>query len=113
MWLREQRQKLPQPWPEKGEGKVASDGSVHFAQFRFLAIDPLAQSYTRQVRLEKWVNGEITASEEPILRGNMYFMNDLLLMLTIAGFQEISVYGGYTNDPASADHDELVFIAIK
>ena len=113
LWLREKRQGLPQPWPEKGEGRVASDGSVHFAQFRTLAIDPLEQTYTRQVRLEKWVNGEIVASEEPILHGNMYFKNDLYLMLTIAGFREIEVHGDYTDKPATADHEELVFIAIK
>jgi hypothetical protein len=113
LWLREKRQELPQPWPEKGEGRIAADGSVHFAQFRTLAIDPLEQTYTQQVRLEKWVNGEMAAAEEPILRGNMYFKNELFLMLTIAGFREICVYGDYTDEPPTAEHEELVFIAVK
>jgi hypothetical protein len=73
----------------------------------------LEQTYTQQVRLEKWVNGEIVAAEEPVLRGNMYFKNDLFLMLTIAGFREISVHGDNTDDPPSADHEELVFITVK
>lgn len=113
LWLPEGRQMLPQPWPEKGEGRIASDGSSHFAQFRVLALDPLDQTYTREVRLEKWSNGALKASEQYVLRGNMYFKNQLLLMLNIAGFRNISLHGGYTDQPASVDHRELVFIAIK
>lgn len=113
LWLPEYRRALPQPWPDKGEGRVASDGSVHFAQFRLLNIDPLEQTYTRQVRLEKWSNGGLIASEEYTLRGNIYFKSELLLMLKVAGFREITVHGDYTDSPVTADHDEIVFTAIK
>lgn len=113
LWLPEYRQALPQPWSEKGEGRLASDGSEHFAQFRTVHVDPLEQSYTRQVRLEKWSNSKIVASEEYTLRGNMYFKNEVLLMLTVAGFREITLHGDYTDEPATADHEELVFIAIR
>lgn len=112
-WLPEPRRAMPQPWPDKGEGKVASDGSRHFAQFRLLEVDPLEQSYTRQVRLEKWSADELVASEEYTLRGNMYFKNEVLLMLRVAGFRDITLYGDYTDQPATADHEELVFIAIR
>ena len=43
----------------------------------------------------------------------MYFKNELLLMLNVAGFREISVRGDYTDERATADHEELVFTAIK
>ena len=43
----------------------------------------------------------------------MYFKNELLLMLQLAEFHEISVHGDYTDEPATADHAELVFVAIK
>jgi len=110
-WLSENRGALPQPWPEKGDARIASDGSEHYGQFRLVSIDPLEQSYVRQVRLEKWKNGEFVASEEYTLRGNMYFKNEVLLMLQVAGFRDISVYGDYTDEPATADHEELVFEA--
>lgn len=113
LWLPEYSQTMPQPWPDKGDGRVASDGSEHFAQFRMIDVDPLEQSYTRQVRLEKWSNGELAASEEYTLRGDMYFKNELLLMLKVAGFREITVHGDYTDEPPTADHDELVFTAIR
>ncbi len=113
LWLPEGRQTLPQPWSEKGEGRIASDGSSHFAQFRVLALDPLDQTYTREVRLEKWSNGALGASEQYVLRGNTYFKNQLLLMLNTAGFRNISLHGGYTDQPASVDDRELIFIATK
>ena len=113
LWLPEGRQTLPQPWPEKGEGRIASDGSSHYAQFRALALDPLEQTYTREVRLEKWWNGTLEASEQYVLRGSMYFKNQMILMLSIAGFRDISLYGGYTDRPPSIDDEELVFLATK
>jgi SAM-dependent methyltransferase len=113
LWLPEHRRTLPQPWPEKGEGQVASDGSKHFAQFRMVNVDPLEQNYTRQVRLEKWSDNALVASEEYTLRGSIYFKNELLLMLSVAGFREITVHGDYTDQPATADHEELVFTAIR
>ena len=113
MWLSKNRTSLPQPWPEKSAGRIASDGSEHFGQFRVIAIDPLEQSYVREVRLEKWVEGKLDKSEEYTLRGNIYFKNELLLMLKVAGFHDITVCGNYKEEIATADHEDLVFTAIK
>ena len=113
LWLKEKRSAFPQPWPEKGEGRMASDGSEHFSQSRILHFDPLEQQITQQVRLEKWQNGALLAAEEYTLRGMMYFKNELLLMLRMAGFREITVCGDYTDEPATADHANLVFTAIR
>jgi hypothetical protein len=113
LWLAENRRALPQPWPDKGAGRVASDGSEHFGQFRIVNVDPLEQTFTREVRLEKWANGQRVASEEYTLRGNMYFKNELRLMLSMAGFRDITVQGDYTDAPATADHEELVFTAVR
>jgi SAM-dependent methyltransferase len=113
LWLPEHRQAMPQPWPEKGDGRVASDGSEHFAQFRMIDVNPLEQSYIRQVRLEKWSNGKLVNAEEYTLRGDMYFKNELLLMLKVAGFRDVTVHGDYTEEHPTANHDELVFTAIR
>jgi SAM-dependent methyltransferase len=113
LWLSETRQCLPQAWPKEGKRRMASDGSANIAYFRYVEIDPLEQSYTQQVRLEKWVSGEMITAEEYTLRGNMYLKNEVLLMLKAAGFREIIVQGDYTYEPATADHKELIFTAIK
>lgn len=112
-WLRENREALPQPWPTEGSRRVAADGSESIAYFRIVYVDPLEQHYVRQVRLEKWVSGERIAAEEYTLRGNMYLKNEVKLMLRVAGFREISIYGDYTQEIATADHEELNFMAIK
>jgi SAM-dependent methyltransferase len=113
LWLSQNRQSLPQPWPKEARTQVAADGSEHRAYFRMIHVDPLQQSYTRQVRLEKWVSGELVASEEYTLQGNMYLKNELLLMLKVAGFRGITVRGDYTDEAATAEHEELIFTAIK
>jgi SAM-dependent methyltransferase len=113
LWLSESRRALPEPWPEEGERRVASNGSEHVSRFRTVQVDPLEQSFTSQVRLEKWDDGKLIASEEYTLRGNTYFKQELLLMLKVAGFREIAVYGDYTDEPATADQRELVFVALK
>jgi SAM-dependent methyltransferase len=112
-WLSAKRRILPQPWPEASRRRIAADGSEYVDRFRLVQVDPLEQSYTRQVRLEKWRSGELVASEEYTLRGNMYFKNELILMLQVAGFREITVRGDYTDEPATPDHEELVFTAIR
>jgi len=112
-WLKEKRQSLPQPWSEDGHRNIAADGSEHVIRFRLLHVDPLEQNFTRQVRLEKWQSGKLIATEEYELRENMYLKNELLLMLKVVGFREITVWGDYTDEPATADHEELIFTAIR
>jgi SAM-dependent methyltransferase len=112
-WLPENRAHLPQPWPEKGSRRVAADGSETIAYFRRLDLDPLDQTYTMQVRLEKWVTGERVATEVYTLSGNMYSKNELLFMMQLAGFRDITVYGDYSDESATAEHSEINFVAIK
>ena len=112
-WLPDSRRALPEPWPDDARREVATDGSEHVARFRTVAVDPLEQTYTREVRLEKWQAGTLVASEEYELRGNMYFKGEVVLMLHAAGFDAITVRGDYTQEPATPDHDKLVFTAIR
>jgi SAM-dependent methyltransferase len=112
-WSSEKRRALPEPWPEEGSRRIASDGSEHVSRFRMVQVDPLEQSFTRQVRLEKWDSGRLVGSEEYTLRGNMYLKQELLLMLEVAGFREVAVYGDYTDQAANAGSAELVFVALR
>jgi hypothetical protein len=101
--------------PAKSKVRVQTwlDGSEHVARFRSVSVDPLEQTYTRQVRLEKWESGSLVASEEYLLRGNMYLKSEVVLMLRVAGFRAITVHGDYTDEPATADHEKLLFTAIR
>jgi SAM-dependent methyltransferase len=104
---------LPEPWPEEGRHRVAADGSDYVERFRLVSANRLEQSYVRQVRVEKWVAGQVVAFQEATLRGDMYLKNEMLLMLQVAGFRQITVRGDYTDEPAISDSTELIFTALK
>lgn len=110
-WLPEQRKALPEPWPAEGSRRVAADGSEHVAFFRATGLDPLEQTYSRQVRLEKWQSGSLVASEEYSLRGTMYLKPEVDLMLRVAGFRHITLQGDWTDEPATPDSEKVVFTA--
>ncbi|MFZ0544975.1 MAG: class I SAM-dependent methyltransferase [Candidatus Promineifilaceae bacterium] len=112
-WLKENRAAYPNPWPEKPKIQYSADGSEYRTWFRATGLDPLEQSYSRQVRLEKWQDGRLVAEEELSLTGYMYFKPELLLRLQVAGFEDITVYGDYSDEIATADHSELIFVAQK
>ena len=112
-WLPERRRALPEPWPTDAPRKSAADGSEHVAFFRFVAVDPFRQTYTREVRLEKWQDHSLVRSEEYTLRGNMYLAQEVVLMLRVAGFREITAVGDWSDAPATANHETLVFIAVR
>ena len=42
-----------------------------------------------------------------------YGKNELMLVLAHAGFGDIQIFGNYSDAPATADHEVLVFIARK
>jgi SAM-dependent methyltransferase len=111
-WLKEKRQSFPAPWPELRQ-RQAADGSEYRSSSRFVALDPLEQSYIRQIRVEKWQGDTLLAQEEYTLKGYMVFNNEMLLMLAQAGFGDVTVHGDYREEPAMADHSNLIYIARK
>jgi hypothetical protein len=112
-WLQEQRSQLPRAWEPSGDRRVATDGSEYELWSRVLDLDPLEQTYTFQMRAERRLDGQVVAQEEHILKGCVYFKNELLMMLEQAGFRDIGVYGDHTEEEATAEHTTLVFIATK
>jgi hypothetical protein len=113
IWLKEARAALPEPWPEQPEVQQTLDGREYRTWFRQTGFDPLEQRIFRQVRIEKWQNGRKIAEEEQSLSGLIYTKNELALMLQMAGFHDISVYGDYTDQAATAESEEIVFVARK
>ena len=112
-WLSESRQRMPESWPPRGSPRLSKDGSQRYLQIRVLDVDALTQTYTREAHLEKWVAGELVKEENYVLRGNLYLMQELILMLKHAGFTDVAVKGGYSDEVPTRDHEELVFEAIR
>jgi SAM-dependent methyltransferase len=112
-WLPEQRRQLPQAWPTAGRRRQAANGDEYELRSRLVDLDPLEQRVTRQIRAALWRAGQLVAQEEHTLRESMYFQQEVLLMLAQAGFEDVTVYGGYTEAAATAEHTMIVFIARK
>ena len=112
-WTKEERPELPEPWPPPGKRRTASDGAEYGLRIRALDIDPLRQLVTVEIRAEKWRDGGLVTEEKHTLTMRLYLRNELLLMLEQAGFTDVEVQGGHTSEPATHDHDFIVFVARK
>lgn len=111
--LPEGRQALPQEWPASGERRLLSDGTELEMTARTVAMDPLEEVATRQIRARLWRNGEMIQEEIHTQKVGDYNKNELVLMLEIAGFHGIQVNGNYSDKPATADDPVLTFVARK
>ena len=110
-WVKEERQRLPEPWPDAGSRKRASDGDEYELRGRLAAFDPLEQVATRQIRAFQWRDGQLVQQEEYTLLERLYFKNELLAMLDQAGFEDVQVRGDYTELEATPDSGILVYLA--
>jgi hypothetical protein len=76
-------------------------------------MDPLEDVATRQIRARLWRNGELLKEEIHTQMVEDYSKHELVLMLERAGFRDITMTGNYTDEPATADHNTLVFTCKK
>lgn len=107
-WVEETRPGLPTPWSDRGDRRTCEDGSELELKGRLISFDPLEQVTARGLRAEHWVDGELVAAEEGEIRLNIYFKNEVVCMLESAGFREVRVTGGLTDEDAKPYVDERV-----
>jgi len=112
-WTREGRSDLPRPWREPGERRAGSDGAEYALRTRLVALDPLAQHATLEMRAWMWREGELLAEEEHVLELTHYFTHEVGLLLEQAGFVDVELRAGYEDRPPTGDDDFVVFLARK
>jgi len=112
-WVKEEGEKLPEPWPSSGQRKITWSGEEIELRIRLVALDPLEQVATRQMQAILWRGGQAVQQEEQTLLERLYFRNELLAMLAAAGFRDVEVRDGYTDNRASPHSGILVYIARK
>lgn len=112
-WLAAERARLPEEWPLPGQRDRAANGDELALRARLVSFDPLEQSRTMEIRAALWREGELVAEEEHRIDLRLYFRDELLLLLERAGFEIESVTGDHTGEPATAEHETLVFVARK
>lgn len=111
--LPENRRSLPQEWPESGERDRLPDGTELEMVARTVETNALEETAVRQIRARLYQDGKLLKEEIHTQHLEDYSKNELVMMLERAGFQEIKITGDYTDEPATQDHGQLVFIAIK
>lgn len=111
--LAENRNSLPEEWPSSTERNLLADGTELEIAARTVAVDPLDESQIRQRRARLWRNGELLEEQIHTQRYEEYGKNELVLVLELAGFSDIQIFGDFSDEPATANHNELIFIARK
>ena len=112
-WTSEGRRAVPEELPPPRERRLASDGGEYTLRARVLDLDPLEQRVTLGMHAERWRDGELEAEEDRTLTINLYFRNELLLLLERAGFADVRIEGDHNDLPPTPDDEFLVFVATK
>jgi len=112
-WMPEYRAGIPGEWQKEGDRRTALDGDEIELLSRVGEQDPLKQRLTHQIRARLLHGGQVVKEEEYSLRINIYFAQELLLMLDDAGFRDLEVQAGYTGRPATANDGMVAFVARK
>jgi len=114
-WWKTERDAIPREWPSQGEAerRRGSDGAEYALQSRVVDFDPLDQRLIYELRAWMWRDNELVRAEEHTLHINLYFKNELLMMLERAGFTPVDVRGNHSDQAPARDDDFLVFVATK
>ncbi len=112
-WLKEERAALPEAAQPLGERRRGSDGAEYALRSRILELDPLTQHVRLEIHAERWRDGVLEVEEHHRLDIDLYFENELLLMLEGAGFADVVVHGEHTEREPTGEDDFLVFVARK
>jgi SAM-dependent methyltransferase len=114
-WWKKERDAMTRSWPpdDRWDRRRGSDGADYGLQSRVVDFDPLEQRITWQMRARMWRDGELVREEEHALHINLYFKNELLMMLERAGFEEVDVRGDHEQRAPTRDDDFIVFVASK
>jgi SAM-dependent methyltransferase len=110
-WLPSRRAEVPEPWPESGDRRRLADGGELEWITRLADLDPLEQRQTLEMRARLWRGSELVKEETHALLENLYFVEEVLLMLSTAGFSRFEVQGGYEGRAATREDGMVVIVA--
>lgn len=111
-WLPENRRSLPLDWfpPDR---KTLSNGDELESSVQIFSQDPLEHVSVHKFRARLWRNGQLIKEEIYDMKTEGYNKNELLLMLELAGFDDVEIFGDYSDESATMDHENLIFVARK
>lgn len=109
-WI--EKPELPRPWPERGDRRLASDGTELELRVRQAAFDPLEQTTTLEIQASQYRGREQIAVETSTIDINLYFQKEIELMLKLAGFGSVVVRAfGELRPPRPWQDERILFEA--
>src|SRR5262249_28972541 len=90
-WVPGRRTGLAHGWEATGDRRRLADGDELELLSRFVAFDPLAQTSALEMRIQLWHGGLVTKEEQRRVDANIYFAQEMLLMMTDAGFRDVTM----------------------
>lgn len=112
LWHKDARSHLPEPWADE-IGTVPEDGDEYQLHYRLVALDPLEQRSTGEMRMLLFKDHQLITDDTHTLTSNYYFRNEMHLLLEKAGFTVVAEKGDWTDADAAPAHDVLVYFAQK
>ncbi len=94
--------------------KALDGGRRLWVDRRFLSSDPIEQIESEERRYRLYEGDALVAEEVHTGQNHWYFKHEVLLMLRLAGFEDVTVKGDYTDEDFGPHHNgTMVFIAAK
>ena len=111
--LPQQRHALPDQWPISSDRRRLADGAELEIAQRTVAMNALDEVATRQIRARLWREDRLVQEEVHTQQVEDYNASELELMLEMAGFTSVDIYGDYSDEAATSDHRILLFVCRK
>lgn len=112
LWRKDARGHLPEPWPQD-IGQIPADNREFELHYRLVAMDPLEQRSTGQMRMLLFKDKQLVADDTYTLTSNFYFRNELRVLLEQVGFKVEAEKGDWTEADTTSEHDINIFFARK
>lgn len=111
LWLPHGRDSLPRPWPDTPGRQEQPDGSVILQWRRLVDLDPGLQRIVLGLRNQLRRNGDLVTEEQREIAINIYFEQELRLVLELAGFSDAVFEAGYTGEPTTTLDTNVTVVA--
>jgi hypothetical protein len=104
---------LPRRWPNRGDRRLANDGTEVEIRARQLEFNPLEQTTTLEIRVSQYRGDKEMAVETGEIDISLYFRKEIELMLMVAGFRSVTVQAfGEGRAPQPWGDERILFEAV-
>lgn len=111
-WLPGHRADLPTEPSTENERRRAANGDEIELFGQLLDLNPLEQRITFSLGARLWRDGKVIEEQAAMtLHENLYFPQEIVLLLEVSGFKSITLETAHTGEPATPEDGKVIFVA--